>query len=61
MISEVLPISEKLQSLIASGSTKEEMSKVAYDEGFIDMFHDAIIRAAKGTTSIEEVYRVAKE
>ena len=61
MISEVLPISEKLQSLIASGATKEEMSKVAYDEGFIDMFHDAILRAARGVTSIEEVYRVAKE
>lgn len=61
MISEVLTISEKLQSLVASGATKEEMSKVAYDEGFIDMFHDAILRAARGVTSIEEVYRVAKE
>ena len=36
------------------------MKKVALEEGFIDMFHDGIIRAARGVTTIEEVYRVAK-
>lgn len=61
MISEVLPISDKLQTLIANGASKDEMKKVAYDEGFIDMFHDGIIRAARGATSVEEIYRVAKE
>lgn len=61
MISEVLPISDKLQTLIANGASKDDMQKVAYEEGFIDMFHDGIIRAAKGNTSVEEIYRVAKE
>ncbi|CZE49189.1 GspE/PulE family protein [Campylobacter geochelonis] len=61
MISEVLPISDKMQSLIANGASKEELKKVAYEEGYIDMFHDGIIRAANGVTSIEEIYRVAKE
>lgn len=61
MISEVLAISDKLQSLIANGASKDEMKKVAYDEGFIDMFHDGIIRASRGATSVEEIYRVAKE
>ncbi|QKF64610.1 GspE/PulE family protein [Campylobacter corcagiensis] len=61
MISEVLPISEKLQTLIANSASKDEMKKVAYDEGFIDMFHDGILRAARGATSVEEIYRVAKE
>lgn len=61
MISEVLTISDKISRMIASNASKEEMTKVAYEEGFIDMFHDGIIRAARGSTSVEEVYRVAKE
>lgn len=61
MISEILPISDRLQSLIANGASKDEMKKVAYEEGYIDMFHDGIIRAAQGITSVEEIYRVAKQ
>ncbi|NLK67244.1 MAG: type II/IV secretion system protein [Campylobacteraceae bacterium] len=61
MISEVLPISDKIQNLIAAEASKDEISEVAYEEGFIDMFHDAISRAALGVTSLEEVYRVARE
>ncbi|WP_297575455.1 GspE/PulE family protein [uncultured Campylobacter sp.] len=61
MISEILTVSDKLQSLIATGASKDDMKKVAYEEGFIDMFHDGIIRAAKGSTSVEEIYRVARE
>lgn len=61
MISEILPISDKMQSLIAAGASKDDMKKLALEEGFIDMFHDGVIRAARGVTSIEEIYRVAKE
>ena len=61
MISEVLPVTDRMQSLIAASATKDELRKCAYEEGFIDMFHDGIIRAARGVTSIEEIYRVAKE
>lgn len=60
MISEILPISNTLSSMIALGASKEDIKKIAYEEGFIDMFHDGIIRAARGITTIEEVYRVAK-
>ncbi|WP_069632116.1 GspE/PulE family protein [Campylobacter pinnipediorum] len=60
MISEILPISDHIQNLVANSATKEEIRKVAYKEGFIDMFKDGILRAARGITTIEEVYRVAK-
>lgn len=60
MISEILTISDKLSSMIANNASKEDIKKVAYEENFIDMFHDGIIRAARGVTTIEEVYRVAK-
>lgn len=60
MISEILPVSEVLASMIAQGASKEELKQQALKEGFIDLFKDGIIRAARGVTSIEEVLRVAK-
>ena len=60
MISEILPISDKISSLIAKNATKEELKSVALAEGFKDFFTDGIRRAAMGITSIPEVYRVAK-
>lgn len=60
MISEILSISDHIASIVANNASKEEIKKAAYEEGFIDMFHDGVIRAANGITTIEEVYRVAK-
>lgn len=60
MVSEILPVSDKISSLIANSATKEEITAQAYAEGFKDFFTDGIRRAAKGITSIAEVYRVAK-
>ncbi len=60
MISEVLPISDKISSLIAKSASKEEIANAAFAEGFKDFFTDGIRRAAMGITSIAEVYRVAK-
>ena len=60
MISEILPISDHIASMVANGASKDELKSVAYKEGFIDMFHDGVIRAANGITTLEEVYRVAK-
>ena len=60
MISEVLPISDTISAMIANGTTKEAIKEVAYREHFIDMFKDGLIRAARGVTTIDEVFRVAK-
>ena len=60
MISEILPISDKISSLIAKNATKEELTSTALAEGFKDFFTDGIRRAAMRITSIPEVYRVAK-
>ncbi|MBR8462781.1 type II/IV secretion system protein [Campylobacter sp. faydin G-105] len=60
MISEVLPVTDKLQSLIANNANKDELKRAAYEEGFVDIFSDGILCAARGITTIEEVYRVAK-
>ena len=60
MISEILVVNEKIQSIIARGGLKSEIEEQAKRDNFISMLQDGIIRAAKGVTSIEEVYRVVK-
>ena len=60
MISEVLPISDKLSTMIANGATKDELEKVAIEEGFVSMFKDGLKKALDGKTTIEEIIRVAR-
>lgn len=60
MICEVLPISEKLSSMIAKGASKEDIHKQAVEEGFIGMFENGMQKAINGITTFEEVLRVAK-
>jgi len=60
MISEILPISEKISSMIAQGVPKSEIKDQAIKEGFMDMYYDGIIRAANGITSLDEIARVVK-
>jgi len=60
MISEVLPISEKMSRMIAAGASKEEMTEQAEGEGFVNMFEDGIEKALKGKTTIDEILRVAR-
>jgi len=60
MISEVLTISETFSRMIASSASKEEMTKQAMEEGFINMFEDGVNKALEGKTTIEEIYRVAR-
>ncbi len=60
MLSEILPISEKLSSMIAQGKSKKEIHDQAIDEGFTDMFQDGVTRAANGITTMDEIIRVAK-
>ncbi len=60
MLSEILPISESISSMIAQGSSKKDILTQAINEGFVDMYHDGVIRAANGITTLDEVIRVAK-
>ena len=60
MLSEILPISEKMSSMIAGSESKKAIYEQAVSEGFTDMFQDGIIRAARGITTLDEITRVAK-
>jgi general secretion pathway protein E len=60
MLSEILPVSEKMSSMIAQGESKKSIHDQAVSEGFTDMFQDGVIRAANGITTLDEIIRVAK-
>ncbi|KIM10820.1 MAG: general secretion pathway protein GspE [Sulfuricurvum sp. PC08-66] len=60
MLSEVLPVSEPIASLIASGASKEAILTQAVQEGFQSMLQNGIEKVMDGTTTIDEVLRVAK-
>jgi len=60
MICEVLPITDKIASLIAKSASYEEIEKEARSNGFEDLFSNAMDKVKQGITTIEEVLRVAK-
>ena len=60
MISEVLPISEELSSMIARSASKDDMIEQALNEGFEPMFANGMKKVVSGVSTIEEILRVVK-
>lgn len=60
-IFEVLTISEKIEQLILNMESETDILKTAIEEGFITMTQDGVLKAIDGTTSMEEVFRVASD
>jgi general secretion pathway protein E len=60
MVSEVLIVDDTIQSMIAREESKETILEYALQNGFVNMFEDALSRALQGKTTIDEAYRVAK-
>lgn len=60
MICEVLVISEEISSMIAHGSSKDDIFKQAKEEGFVGMFENGMNKAMEGITTIDEILKVAK-
>ena len=61
VIAEILPITDKMRSVIADGFNKAEVEKELKRIGVISLLQDGIIKSLQGTTSLEEVFRVSKE
>ncbi len=57
-ISEVLPISPEVQKLILRKVSSKEIASEAKKEGLKSLLDDAMIKAAEGLTTLEEVIRV---
>jgi general secretion pathway protein E/type IV pilus assembly protein PilB len=60
LITEVFTIDDELSSAIAKNVSLNELERLAKQKGYETMFMDGLIKALKGETTLEEVYRVAK-
>ncbi len=60
-ISEVLSVSPGIKELIIAGASDDVIEAQARKEGMFTMLEDGLMKAAAGTTSIEEVLRVVSE
>jgi len=60
-IYEVLPLSDKIKTLILDNLSYSKLQEQAKAEGMIAMKQDGLIKVLKGVTTVEEVIRVTKE
>lgn len=57
---EVMVMTPKIEEVILSGKVSEyELEKLAMEDGMIKMVQDGLLKAIEGTTTVEEVFRVA--
>jgi type IV pilus assembly protein PilB len=57
-IHEVLVMSEELERLVIERRSSEDLQKVALMQGMLSMRSDGLRKAAKGLTSLQEIFRV---
>ena len=60
-IYEALPATETIKKLIEQRASADQIREQAKKEGMITMLEDGFVKAARGITSIEEVFRVISE
>jgi type IV pilus assembly protein PilB len=58
---ELLSASEAIAHATLDGSPSSKLHEISVKEGMITLLEDGIVRALEGTTTLEEVMRVAKE
>ena len=58
---EVLDVSEEIRELIIARSSSDKIQAAALAQGMTTMLQDGILKAIKGMTSLEEVWRVTRE
>lgn len=57
LIYEILDVNEEIKNLIHHHYSKEKIIQVLQKQNFISIFENALLKAAQGLTSIEEVLR----
>ncbi|MFH1565205.1 MAG: GspE/PulE family protein [bacterium] len=60
-IYEIFIMNENIEKVILSGKVSEyEMNEIAAKQGMVTMVQDGILKAARGMTTVEEVFRVSE-
>ncbi len=59
-IFEIMMVTGKIRELIFNSATATEIRKAAISQGMSTLYVDGIRKTLDGSTTLEEVYRVAK-
>ena len=51
----------KIRALAFSGAATQDLRRAAVADGMKTLFEDGILKVLKGLTTLEEVFRVAKQ
>ncbi len=57
-IHEVMPVTEEITHLVLSRASSESVEHLAVEQGMITLREDGLRKAAAGTTTLEELFRV---
>jgi general secretion pathway protein E len=60
-IMEMLPMSDRIRSLVMRHANSADLRVAAVEEGMESMFENGLRKAVAGTTTLEEVLRVTRE
>ncbi len=60
-IFEVFSISQEIEELVLNMASETEIMKTAFEEGFVTMTQDGVIKSLNGITSLDEIWRVTSE
>jgi type IV pilus assembly protein PilB len=60
-IYEVMMMTSKVREMAFQGASTQDIRKTAVSQGMHTLYQDGIVKALKGITTIEEVFRVAKK
>ena len=55
---QVMPVSEKIKTIIMEGGTEQNIEKAASAEGTLDLRASGLLKVKEGITSLEEIERV---
>jgi general secretion pathway protein E len=58
---EVLAMSDAIRRMVLNRAEAREIHRAAIEEGMRTMYHDGLLKAAEGVTTLEEVLRVTRD
>src|SRR5690606_3026294 len=58
---ELMTMTSEIRELTFQGASTQDIRKSAIKKGMTTLYDDALLKVARGVTTIEEVFRVAKK
>ncbi|MEP7084788.1 MAG: type II secretion system protein GspE, partial [Betaproteobacteria bacterium] len=60
-IMEIMPMTDRIRSLVMRHATATELRAAAIEQGMMSMYDHGLRKVAQGVTTLEEVLRVTRD